>query len=158
MTEKKKTLLLTVGVLFSIGLIVVVVFLVREQQESEPLPSPQSSPEIPRVLEVGESTNACRLEFLVEDASPSPSPSASPSPSISPSPSPSPSPSTSPSPSPSDTPSPSDSPSPTPTPSASAASPAPSELPEAGIMTFTTGTVGAGALLLLLGMLGLLLL
>lgn len=49
-------------------------------------------------------------------------------------------------------------PSPTPTPSAPTTSPVPSELPAAGIMTFTTGTVGAGALLLLLGMLGLLLL
>lgn len=37
------------------------------------------------------------------------------------------------------------------------ASPVPSELPEAGIMTFTTGTVGIGILLVILGLLGVLL-
>lgn len=63
--------------------------------------------------------------------------------------------STTPTPSPTPTPTPATSSTPTPTTSASSA---PSELPEAGIMTFTTGTIGAGVLLLLLGVLGLLVL
>lgn len=58
-------------------------------------------------------------------------------------------------------PSPEPSPDPSSTPDSSPpvveGSPPPSELPEAGIMTFTTGTVGIGLLLLLIGMLGILL-
>jgi len=94
------------------------------------------------VTPTGGSTSTCSFNLEVPEGSASPSPSPSPSPSGSPTPTPSGSP----------TPTPPGSPTPTPS-----GSPPPSQLPEAGIMTFTTGTIGAGALLILLGLLGVLL-
>lgn len=92
------------------------------------------------VTPTGESATTCSFDLEVPEGSASPSPSPSPS--------------DSPTPTPSGSPTPTPSGSQTPTPSGS---PPPSQLPEAGIMTFTTGTIGAGALLILLGLLGVLL-